>query len=130
MEMTVPDVAVGRLRAASVEEVQSLVGKILAYESGEGDPLAPIVLITDNPDRAGNFDADAEEIASTILSEDTVEKDHTFTVGQSLQNQDNSRDLMVFPLSALSVGNFLRLVGVSPRGGGGDKNDTPSRAYV
>ena len=33
-----------------------------------------MVLVTDNPDQAGDFDADAEEIASTILSEQEVEK--------------------------------------------------------
>ena len=66
---------------SSVEEVQSLVGKILAYESGEGDPLAPIVLITDNPHRAGSFDSDADEIAATILSEETVEKIYLSEMG-------------------------------------------------
>ena len=76
-----PDIAIGRLPAASVEEVQSLVGKILAYESVEGDPEAPIVLITDNPDLAGNFDADAEEIASTLLAEESIEKVYLSQLG-------------------------------------------------
>ena len=80
-EDILPDVAVGRLPAASPEEAQRLVAKILAYEAGEGDPLAPIVLITDNPDRAGNFDSDADEIASTILSEETVEKVYLSEMG-------------------------------------------------
>jgi hypothetical protein len=69
-----PDVAVGRLPAASVEEAERLVTKILEYESGAGDPGAPVVLITDNPDQAGDFDSDAEEIASTILSGEDIEK--------------------------------------------------------
>ena len=76
-----PDVAIGRLPAASVEEVQSLVGKILAYETEEGDPGAPFVLVTDNPDIAGNFDADAEEIASTLLKEEGVEKIYLSQLG-------------------------------------------------
>ena len=76
-----PDVAIGRLPAASVEEVQSLVGKILAYETEEGDPEAPFVLVTDNPDIAGNFDADAEEIASTLLKEEGVEKIYLSQLG-------------------------------------------------
>jgi hypothetical protein len=33
-----------------------------------------VVLITDNPDQAGDFDSDAEEIASTILSGEDIEK--------------------------------------------------------
>ena len=78
-----PDVAIGRLPAASVGEVQVLVQKILAYESGEGAPEAPFVLITDNPDLAGNFDADAEEIASTVLKDEGLEKIYLSQLGSS-----------------------------------------------
>ena len=76
-----PDVAIGRLPAASFDEAQQLVAKILAYETGAGEPLAPTVLIADNPDEAGDFDSDAEEIASTILSEETVEKIYLSEMG-------------------------------------------------
>lgn len=63
-----PDLAIGRLPAASVEEVRVMVGKILAYErSGALEP-GPIVLVADNPDEAGNFTANAEELANGILS--------------------------------------------------------------
>ena len=78
-----PDVAIGRLPAASVGEVQALVQKILDYESGEADPEAPIVLITDNPDVAGNFDADAEELASTVLKDEDLEKIYLSELGAS-----------------------------------------------
>ena len=80
-EDILPDVAIGRLPAASVDEVQVLVAKILAYENREGDPEAPVVLITDNPDRAGDFDADGEEIASTVLSGEAVEKIYLTQLG-------------------------------------------------
>ena len=80
-EDILPDVAIGRLPAASVEEVQSLVQKILEYEAGEGDPEAPIVLITDNPDVAGDFDWNAEELASTVLSGQDVEKIYLSQLG-------------------------------------------------
>ena len=63
-----PDIAIGRLPAASFEEAEKLVQKILDYENGEGDPEAPIILVADNPDGGGNFVADAEELASTVLS--------------------------------------------------------------
>jgi hypothetical protein len=69
-----PDLAMGRLPATSPEEVALLVGKILDYESREENPEARVVLIADNPDKAGDFDSDAEEIASTILSGEEVEK--------------------------------------------------------
>jgi hypothetical protein len=80
-EDILPDVAVGRLSAASVEEVTLLVEKILAYESGEGDPLAPIVLITDNPDVAGDFVADADELASGVLSGESIKKIYLTELG-------------------------------------------------
>ena len=63
-----PDVAIGRLPAASVGEVEKLVQKILDYETNEGDPEAPVVLVADNPDHGGDFVANAEELATTVLS--------------------------------------------------------------
>jgi hypothetical protein len=80
-EDILPDVAIGRLPASSVEEVQSLVEKILAYEEGEGDPSAPVVLIADNPDTAGDFDWNADELASTVLSDQNVEKIYLSQLG-------------------------------------------------
>ena len=80
-EDILPDVAIGRLPAASAEEVEALVAKILAYETGQGDPEAPVVLITDNPDIAGDFDRGADELASTVLSGQDVEKIYLSQLG-------------------------------------------------
>ena len=63
-----PDVAIGRLPAASVDEVRAMVEKILVYERGGASLGTTIALVTDNPDRAGDFDADAEELAETVLA--------------------------------------------------------------
>jgi hypothetical protein len=63
-----PDVAIGRLPAASVDEVRVMVEKILAYETGSASLSAPLVFVTDNPDGAGDFNANAEEIAETVLA--------------------------------------------------------------
>ena len=76
-----PDVAIGRLPAASIEEVERLVQKILDYESQEGEPEAPVILIADNPDGGGNFDADAEGLASTVLTEERLEKIYLSQLG-------------------------------------------------
>jgi len=62
-----PDVAIGRLPAASVDGARAVIDKILAFESSGGSPEAPIVLVADNPDRAGNFESDAEELAASVL---------------------------------------------------------------
>jgi hypothetical protein len=67
-EDLLPDLAIGRLPAATLEELRRMVAKLLAYESS-GLPLAEqIVLVADNPDKAGNFDGDADALASGILS--------------------------------------------------------------
>jgi hypothetical protein len=66
-EDAVPDVAVGRLPARSVEEAQALVQKVLDWE-GTGQSLGgAAVVVADNPDEAGNFEADALDIAESYL---------------------------------------------------------------
>jgi hypothetical protein len=80
-EDILPDVAIGRLPAASVNEVETLVHKILAYETGVADPGAPIVLIADNPDVAGDFAANADDLAATVLSGREVQKIYLSELG-------------------------------------------------
>ncbi|GMR22346.1 MAG: hypothetical protein BMS9Abin37_0691 [Acidobacteriota bacterium] len=64
-----PDIAIGRLPAASVAEARTMVQKILTSERGGTSLLeGPVVLVADNPDRAGDFVADAEDLASRSLS--------------------------------------------------------------
>jgi len=67
-EDAIPDIAIGRLPAGSVPEAQALVGKILGYENGGGRLDGPAVLVADNADLAGDFEGDAEEIASGVLA--------------------------------------------------------------
>ena len=52
-EDELPDLAIGRLPAASVEEAERLVGKVLAFEDGGGDFQGRAVLVADNPDQGG-----------------------------------------------------------------------------
>jgi hypothetical protein len=63
-----PDLAIGRLPASTVEEARTLVEKILAFEAAGHSLDGPAVLVSDNPDRAGDFEADADEIAATLLA--------------------------------------------------------------
>ncbi len=62
-----PDLALGRIPAATVEEARVMVEKVLAYESGS-QRAGRLVVIADNPDAAGDFEADAEEIANDLLA--------------------------------------------------------------
>ena len=66
-EDDLPDVAVGRLPAANVDEARVMVEKILAYESTGSFSRGPVVLVADNADEAGNFEEDAEQLANGLL---------------------------------------------------------------
>ena len=77
-----PDLAIGRMPASTVEEVRVMVDKIIAYETGEaGLHQAAVVLVADNPDRAGTFEADADELAGTVLASKHPEKIYLSQLG-------------------------------------------------
>ena len=67
-EDLLPDIAIGRLPAKSASEVRAMVSKILAHEASGSLRRGGAVLVADDPDAAGNFEADAEEIATTLLA--------------------------------------------------------------
>jgi Peptidase family C25/Propeptide_C25 len=69
-----PDLAIGRLPAASLEQAERLVHKLVAFERTGFDPSAPAVLVADNADKAGDFEADADDIASGPLASYPTEK--------------------------------------------------------
>lgn len=69
-----PDLAIGRLPAKSSTELTRMLRKILAYEARPDSGRGVAVLVADNPDSAGNFEADAEELASSFLPGRTVKK--------------------------------------------------------
>jgi hypothetical protein len=63
-----PDLSVGRLPASGVAELRAMIEKILAFEKGDRTGRGPIVLVTDNPDAAGDFDRDARDLMSSTLA--------------------------------------------------------------
>jgi hypothetical protein len=64
-----PDLAIGRIPATTVEQAESLIGKLLAWEdSGQGLD-GKVALVADNPDVAGDFEADVEDIRASLLSD-------------------------------------------------------------
>jgi len=63
-----PDIAIGRLPAQTASEASALVAKVLAWEdSGQGLSGEPVI-VADNPDAAGDFEADARDIAEGPLA--------------------------------------------------------------
>jgi hypothetical protein len=69
-----PDIAIGRLPAGDAIELQAMVAKILAYERGGSRLNGPAVLVTDNPDSAGDFDRDADDLAESALASRDVRR--------------------------------------------------------
>ena len=92
----VPEMAIGRLPAATAEELETLIGKIISYEtSGGGDWINRILMVADNPDEGGDFTADSDSLAAIITPAFTVDKiylsDNTLDeTRQSLLNGLNS----------------------------------------
>ena len=64
----IPDLAIGRLPAATASEMRRMVEKILDFEARESFLTSGVVLVADDRDRAGDFEADAEALAGGILA--------------------------------------------------------------
>jgi len=60
----VPEVAVGRLPAATGPELQAMIDKIKAYEAGQGTWLERGLWIADNADSGGDFAAGSDQLAA------------------------------------------------------------------
>jgi hypothetical protein len=73
-EDLLPDIAIGRLPAGSLDEASRMVEKILSYENGGRRLDGPAVLVADDADGGGNFEQDADEVASGVLGERKVRK--------------------------------------------------------
>ena len=82
-----PDIAIGRLPASSKEEAQQMVAKILAYESSGQTIHGRVVLVADNPDAAGDFVANAEELSGTLLGGRNVEKIYLPQLGREASRE-------------------------------------------
>ena len=65
---SLPDLAIGRLPATTVEQAEALVGKLLAWEDSGQDLSGRAVLVADNPDLGGDFEADVEDVRSSFLA--------------------------------------------------------------
>jgi hypothetical protein len=76
-----PDLALGRLPASTLEELQHMIEKIITWESAGNSITGKAVLVTDNPDQAGDFVADAEHLATTVLSTKELEKIYLSKLG-------------------------------------------------
>ena len=67
-EDTLPDIAIGRLPATTKEQARALVAKVLDWEDSRQGLAGAAVLVADNPDPAGDFEADVEDIRASFLA--------------------------------------------------------------
>lgn len=66
-EDLLPDLALGRLPATTLEQAQTMVAKILDWEDQGFSLDGKIALVADNPDPAGDFEADVRDIQDSFL---------------------------------------------------------------
>jgi hypothetical protein len=87
-EDVLPDLAIGRLPASTVDELQQMIAKVTAFENAERTLGGRAVLVTDDPDDAGNFVWNAEELASTVLSSKELEKIYLSELGRAATRRE------------------------------------------
>ncbi len=68
-EDAVPDLAIGRLPATTLEQAVTLVQKLLAWEDSGQGLRGAAALVADNPDLAGDFEANVTDIAQSFLAD-------------------------------------------------------------
>jgi hypothetical protein len=66
-EDLLPDLAVGRLPAQTPAEAERLVSKLLTWEDTGQGLTGKAVLVADDPDAAGDFEADVQDIRTSFL---------------------------------------------------------------
>jgi hypothetical protein len=64
-----PDLAIGRLPATSVAEAETLVSKLVAWEDAGHGLGGPAAFVADNPDLAGDFEADIEDVRASFFAD-------------------------------------------------------------
>jgi hypothetical protein len=65
---SLPDLAIGRLPATTLEEAAALVAKLLAWEESGQGLSGTAVFVADTPDAAGDFEADVEDVRASFLA--------------------------------------------------------------
>ncbi|MEW6356547.1 MAG: C25 family cysteine peptidase [Planctomycetota bacterium] len=78
----VPEVAIGRLPVTSVAELERMIGKIIAQETGTGDWRSRVMLVADDPDDGGAFPTDSDALARLVP--DGFATDKVYLLGGNL----------------------------------------------
>lgn len=63
----IPEIAIGRIPAITLEELMSVVRKVEQYENAlEGEWCSRIMMMADNPDNGGDFAVDSDSVAANL----------------------------------------------------------------
>ncbi len=68
------EMAIGRLPVIDAQELQALIGKLIAYENAGGAWESQVIFAADAPDLGGDFPRVSETIAAHLPGEYTVER--------------------------------------------------------
>jgi len=108
-----PQMAVGRLPVVSAGELVAMVDKIVGYEtSGGGAWTGRALLVTDNPDSAGDFPADSDLLASTLppgLATEKIYLGQPLTLAEARQRTAEGIQEGALFVSYVGHGGFDRL---------------------
>ncbi len=80
-EDLLPDVAIGRLPAATADEARALVDKVVSFETAGRTLEGRAVLVADNADHAGSFEADSDDLAATVLRQREIQRVYLSELG-------------------------------------------------
>jgi hypothetical protein len=68
-EDALPDLAVGRIPATTAEQAAALIGKLVAWEESGQALSGKVALVADDPDAAGDFEGDVEDVRRSFLGD-------------------------------------------------------------
>ncbi len=80
----IPEIAIGRIPAITVDSFTKIIQKIERYESSlEGEWCNRIMMMADNPDNGGDFTADSDAVAANLPAEYSTQKIYLSNLGVS-----------------------------------------------
>ncbi|MBN1268455.1 MAG: DUF11 domain-containing protein, partial [Kiritimatiellae bacterium] len=80
----VPEIPVGRLPVMTSAELEAMAAKMEAYESGGGDWAKTLLMVADDPDDAGDFPGDSDDLG--MLVPGGYVKDRIYLSERTLEN--------------------------------------------
>jgi hypothetical protein len=82
-----PDIALGRLPAQNADEARRLVEKLMTFEASGSGLGGRAVLVADNADLGGEFEAEADGLAAGVLRGREVRKLYLRDLGAGLRGE-------------------------------------------